>query len=413
MQLESDLSYRQHKLSNGIRLVHRSTYSPVAHCAITINVGSRDEQPQEYGLAHFIEHSIFKGTEKRRSLHILNRIDGVGGELNAFTTKEETCIYASFLNKYHDRVLELFSDILFNSIFPQKEIDKEKIVVIDEINSYEDNPSELIFDDFERLVFRQHGLGRYILGTPKQVLNFSTDQIKSFVKRTYSTNSIVISTIGAIDFDQWVGKCEKYFGSIKEDNKKINRTPFKNYKPIKKIIPRDTYQSHVVLGNIAFSYKNKRKLAFSLLNNIIGGPAMNSRLNIKIREKYGFTYSLESNYTAYSDVGLFTVYAATDEKYIDKTINLIEKELEYYCNNKIKPLNLNQAKQQLIGQLAIQYENNQNEVLSMGKSILNYNKIDTLLTTNQEIEKITAEEIQEVAQKVFQKNKYSQIKYIH
>lgn len=413
MQLESELAYSQHKLSNGIRLIHRSTYSPIAHTAIVINVGSRDEQPQEYGLAHFIEHSIFKGTDKRKSVHILNRIDGVGGELNAFTTKEETCIYASFLNNYHDRVLELFSDIVFHSVFPQKEIDKEKIVVIDEINSYEDNPSELIFDDFEKLVFGNHGLGRYILGTPTQVMNFSTEQIKNFVKRTYSPNSIVISTIGAIDFDKWVEKCEKYFGHVEEDNKQITRTPFKNYKPKTKIISRDTYQAHVVLGNTAFSYKNKHKLAFSLLNNIIGGPAMNSRLNMKIREKFGFTYALESNYTAYSDVGLFTVYAATDEKYIDKTINLIENELEYYCNNKIKPLTLKQAKQQLIGQLAIQYENNQNEVLSMGKSILNYNRIDTLKTTNKEIESITAEEIQEVAQIVFRKDRYSKIKYIN
>lgn len=413
MVLESEFAYRQHKLSNGIRLVHRSTYSPVAHCAITINVGSRDELPEENGIAHFIEHCIFKGTEKRKNVHILNRIDGVGGELNAFTTKEETCIYATFLNNYHERVLELFSDIVFNSIFPQKELEKEKTVVIDEINSYEDNPSELIFDDFDKLVFGNHGLGRYILGTENKVMNFTTEKIKQFIQRTYSTDSMVISTIGAIEFEAWIQLCEKYFGSINKDTKQIHRSPHKNYKPKIKVFNRDTYQAHVVMGNLAFSYKNKHKLAFSLLNNMLGGPAMNSRLNMKIREKYGFTYTLESNYTAYSDTGLFSVYAATDEKYIDKTIKLIENELEYYCNKQIKPLALKQAKQQLIGQLAIQYESNQNEVISMGKSILNYNRIDTLKTTNQEIEKITAQEIQEVAQIVFQKEKYSQIKYIN
>jgi predicted Zn-dependent peptidase len=410
--LESEFAYKQHRLSNGIRLVHRSTYSPVAHCAITINVGSRDELLEENGIAHFIEHCIFKGTQKRKNVHILNRIDGVGGELNAFTTKEETCIYSTFLNSYHERVLELFADILFNSTFAQKELEKEKTVIIDEINSYEDNPSELIFDNFDNLVFGNHGLGRYILGTKDNVNSFNTEKIKKFISRTYSMDSIVISTIGAISFEDWVKLCEKYFGIIQTDNKKAKRTPHKNYKPKTKEYNRDTYQSHIIIGNIAFSYKNRYKIAFSLLNNIVGGPAMNSRLNMKIREKYGFTYALESNYTAYSDTGLFTVYAATDPKNIDKTIKLIENELNYYCNELITPLSLKHAKQQLIGQLAIQYESNQNEVISMGKSILNYNRIDSLMVTNEEIEKIEAKEIQEVAQIVFNKEKYSQIKYI-
>ncbi len=413
MVLESEFVYRHHELSNGIRLIHRSTYSPVAHCAITINVGSRDELPSENGIAHFIEHCIFKGTKKRKNVHILNRIDGVGGELNAFTTKEETCIYATFLNAYHERVLELFSDIVFNSIFPEKELEKEKTVIIDEMNSYEDDPSELIFDDFDNLVFGNHGLGRYILGTPEKVMAFSSEDVKQFIARTYSTNSMVISTIGEIDFDDWVRLCEKYFGSIETNNKEIKRSPYKNYKPKTKIYNRETYQSHVIIGNLAFSYKNKHKVAFSLLNNIIGGPAMNSRLNMKIREKYGFTYALESNYTAYSDAGLFSVYAATDEKHIDTTIKLIENELDYFCQKPIKPLALKQAKQQLIGQLAIQYESNQNEVISMGKSILNYNRIDSLRITNEEIEKVKAEEIQEIAKLVFEKEKYSQVKYIH
>lgn len=413
MVLESEFVYRHHELSNGIRLIHRSTYSPVAHCAITINVGSRDELPSENGIAHFIEHCIFKGTKKRKNVHILNRIDGVGGELNAFTTKEETCIYATFLNAYHERVLELFSDIVFNSIFPEKELEKEKTVIIDEMNSYADDPSELIFDDFDNLVFGNHGLGRYILGIPERVMAFSSEDVKQFIARTYSTNSMVISTIGEIDFDDWVMLCEKYFGNIETNNKEIKRTPYKNYKPKTKIYNRETYQSHVIIGNLAFSYKNKHKVAFSLLNNIIGGPAMNSRLNMKIREKYGFTYALESNYTAYSDAGLFSVYAATDEKHIDATIKLIENELDYFCQKPIKPLALKQAKQQLIGQLAIQYESNQNEVISMGKSILNYNRIDSLRITNEEIEKVKAEEIQEMAKLVFEKEKYSQVKYIH
>ena len=200
---------------------------------------------------------------------------------------------------------------------------------------------------------------------------------------------------------------------FRSDENNIDRKAFTNYKPQSKVISRDTYQAHIVMGNTAFSYKHKHKLAFSLLNNIIGGPAMNSRLNMKIKEKYGFTYALESNYTTYSDIGLFSVYAATDEKYINKTIKLIKNELEYYSNNKIKPLTLKQAKKQLMGQLAIQYESNQNEVLSMGKSILNYNKVDSLETTNSEIERVRAEDLQEVANIVFDREQYSEIKYIN
>lgn len=412
MILESELTYSQHKLSNGIRLVHRYTYSQVAHCAITINAGSRDELKNEQGIAHFIEHCLFKGTKKRKSFQILNRIDGVGGELNAFTTKEETCIYATFLHDYHERVLELFADILFSSTFPQKELEKEKIAVIDEINSYEDNPSELILDEFDNFVFGNNGLGHYTLGTPKQVNEFTTEKLNKFIERTYSTDSIVISTIGDIDFESWVKLCEKYFGGIKPSFRPIHRNSPKNYKPKNKVIKRDTYQSHVVIGNLAFSYKNKNKITLSLLNNIIGGPAMNSRLNMKIREKYGFTYSIESNYTAFSDTGLFVVYAASDPKYIDKTIDLIKNELDVFTNKEMTPLSLKIAKQQLIGQLAIQYESNQNEVISMGKSILNFDRIDSLKTTNQEIEKITSKQILEVAQSIFQKDNYSQLKYI-
>lgn len=401
-----------HKLSNGIRLVHRSTYSPVAHCAITVNVGSRDELVSENGIAHFIEHCIFKGTQKRKSLHILNRIDGVGGELNAFTTKEETCIYATFLNTYYDRVIELFADIVFNSTFPEKELEKEKKVVIDEINSYEDNPAELIYDDFENLVFRNHGLGRLILGTPKKVEAFTSEKVKSFIDRNYSTDKMVISTIGSIDFDKWIRLCEKYFGHIPAKSNTHKRSPFRDYKPREKELKRDTYQSHAIIGNVAFSYNNKNKVPFSLLTNIIGGPAMNSRLNLNIREKYGYTYTLESNYSSYSDTGIFTIYAGTDEKHIDKTISLIEKELDYFCDKPMSERTLNQAKLQLIGQLAIQFESNQNEVISMGKSVLNHNRIDTLALTNKAINEIKASEIQEVAKIVFDKNKYSLIKYI-
>jgi predicted Zn-dependent peptidase len=409
----TEFPYKRHTLKNGIRLVHRSTLSEVSHCAITINVGQRDEKDDENGIAHFIEHCIFKGTKKRKFFHILNSIDGVGGELNAFTTKEETCIYATFLNRYYPKVLDLFSDIVFNSCFPQKELDKEKLVVLDEINSYEDTPSELIYDDFDNLVFDNHPLGKYILGSKKSVESFNSDKLKDFVKRNYKTSSMVISTIGSIDFSKWVLLCEKFFGDIITDNTPIRRRNFKGYSPKDKIIKRDTSQVHLILGNIAFGYKSKYRIPFSLLNNIVGGGAMNSRLNMHIREKYGFTYCLESSYTSYFDTGLFTVYAATDKEKIDKTLKLIEDELDVFCNKTISPSALKKAKEQLIGQLFIQYENNQNEVISMGKSILNYDRIDSLKTTQKVIEQISEKDIKEVAQKVFQKDMYSYLRYIN
>ena len=411
MTLESQLPYKTHKLSNGIRLVHRSTYSPVSHTALTINAGSRDEMAKENGIAHFIEHIIFKGTTKRNNFDILNRIDGVGGELNAFTSKEETCIYASYLDKYSERVLELLSDIIFNSRFPEKEIEKEKIVILDEINSYNDSPSELIFDDFEKLVYRNHGLGRYVLGTPSKVRAFTKEDIRNFINRTYSTENIVISTIGSIDFEKWVRLCEKHFSHIEHRPVQHKRTAFRNYKPTQKEFDKNTNQTHAIIGNIAFSYNDKNRIPFSLLSNIIGGPAMNSKLNLRIRERYGYTYALESHYTAFSDTGLFTIYAATDKRFIDKTIELIEKELEGFATKPLSKTELSRAKQQLIGQLAIQYESNQNEVISMGKSMLSFNQVESLTATNNRIKQVEASQIQEVAKTVFNKEMYSLIKY--
>ncbi|MEE1271227.1 MAG: pitrilysin family protein [Bacteroidales bacterium] len=404
--------YNLHELKNGIRLIHRYSPSPVSHCGITINVGSRDESESENGIAHFIEHSIFKGTHKRKAFQILNRIDGVGGELNAFTTKEETCIYGCFLNSYNERFLELLSDIVFNSTFPEKEITKEKVVVIDEINSYEDTPSELIYDEFEKQLFGNHPLGRLILGTPDNVNSFTSEKIKSFIDKNYSTDQMVISIVSSIDSAKWFFLAEKYFGNQK---KKINKT--KREKPIIKkgvtnIYDRDTYQSHAVIGTTAYGYKDEKKAAFSLLNNMLGGWAMNSFLNMHIREKYGFTYTIESNYTAYSDVGVFSIYAGTDKKYMDKTLRLINKELERFTQSPLAEKTLLKFKQQMKGQLAISCDSNQNEMLSIGKMLLNFGKVDTLQDTYTTIDEISAKEILEVAQEIFVPEKLSIIQYI-
>lgn len=404
--------YNLHELKNGIRLIHRYSPSPVSHCGITINAGSRDESETENGIAHFIEHSIFKGTNKRKAFQILNRIDGVGGELNAFTTKEETCIYGCFLDCYQERFLELLSDIVFNSTFPEKEITKEKVVVIDEINSYEDTPSELIYDEFEKQLFGNHPLGRLILGTPDNVNSFTSEGIKAFIDKNYSTDQMVISIVSSIDCDKWFRLAEKYFGIYEKKTNKKQREKAVMLPAITNIYDRDTYQSHAVIGTVSYGYKDKKKAAFSLLNNMLGGWAMNSFLNMHIREKYGFTYTIESNYTAYSDVGVFSIYAGTDKKYMDKTLRLINKELEKFTQSPLAEKTLLKFKQQMKGQLAITCDSNQNEMLSIGKMLLNFGKVDTLQDTYTTIDEISAKEILEVAQEIFIPQNLSIIQYV-
>lgn len=406
-----DYPYRVHTLYNGIRLIHKHTDSQVAHLGITIDVGSRDEERQENGMAHFIEHCIFKGTKKRSSSRILSRIDGVGGELNAYTTKEETAVFCTFLSKYYERATELLSDIIFNSVFPDKELDKEKSVIIEEINSYEDSPMELIYDEFESLVFGDTGLGRMILGTEKKVKSFSSSQVMDFIKKNWATNLIVISTVGDIKFEKWVRLIEKFFGYIPP--KPINRQRKENYNyiPQHKELNRDTYQAHIMIGCPCYDYTSEKKVAFSLLNNVLGSSAMNSYLNMNVREKYGFTYLIESSYNAYSDNGIFQIYAGTDEQYIDKALSLIKKGLQRFVDKRLTQSQIHKAKEQLKGQLSIQNDYNREEMLAIGKSLLNYNHVQSLEETFSDIDSISAEDILEVASEIFRIDNLSTIIY--
>ncbi len=406
-----DYPYRLHTLSNGIRLIHKHTDSQVAHLGVTIDVGSRDESPEENGMAHFIEHCIFKGTERRSSSRILSRIDGVGGELNAYTTKEETSVFCTFLNKHYERAAELLSDIIFNSIFPDKELEKEKSVIIEEINSYEDSPMELIYDEFESLVFGNTGLGRMILGTEDKVKSFSSSQVIEFIKKNWATNLIVISTVGDIKFERWVRLIEKFFGQIPLKPLDRQRREKYNYIPQHKEFLRDTYQAHIMLGSPCYDYTSDKKVAFSLLNNILGSSAMNSCLNMNIREKYGFTYLIESSYNAYSDNGIFQIYAGTDEQYIDKTLSLIKKELQRKVDKRLTQSQIHKAKEQLKGQLSIQNDYNREEMLAIGKSLLNYNRVQSLEETFSDIDSISAEDILEVASEIFNLDNFSTIIY--
>lgn len=386
------------RLKNGLRIAHLESKSAVAYCGVFVNAGARDESLDEWGVAHFTEHMMFKGTSKRRARHIINRLESVGGELNAYTTKEETCIHATFLPDYYERTIELFSDVLTGSIFPKEEINKEREIIIDEINSYLDSPSELIFDDFEELVFGYNSLGRNILGNPESVRKISQQHIKDFVKRTYTPKEMVISSVGNIPFEKLCKWAEKYFGEWENiSSHKRSNIQLSKLVPQEQIQERNTYQTHCIIGGLAYSLKEKKRLPLSLLCNLIGGPAMNSKLNMVLREKYGYAYHTEACYTPYSDSGIFTLYFGADNGNYTKCINLINRELKSLCTKKITDTALKKIKQQLIGQTMISAAGEEAQMFSIGKSVLAYNKVTTMAEIYKRIERITASQLLEVA----------------
>ncbi len=406
-----ETDFLTHTLQNGIRLIHKPVDSPVAHLGILINTGSRDEAPEEHGLAHFIEHSVFKGTRKRKAFHILSRIEDVGGELNAYTTKEETTLFSTFLSEFYDRTAELLSDILFNSTYPERELRREKEVILEEINSYKDSPSELIFDEFEELVFDGHPIARNILGTRANLLQFNRETILRFIEKNYHTDQMVISSVGNIDFAKLVKLAEKYFGRASSKLRNYGRTKFQNYIPGIRILEKDTFQSHCVMGNVAYDILHPKRITMVLLNNIIGGQAMNSRLNMALRERKGMAYNIESGYTAYSDTGLFNVYFGTDRENMEKATEIILKEFKLLRDKKLGVVQLSKAQKQLIGQIAISTENREDLMLTIGKSYLFFNKVEPMRAIFKKIESITPADLLEAANEVLQPDQMSRIVY--
>ena len=398
-------------LKNGIRIIHQETKSPVSHFGVLINTGSRDEEANEQGIAHFIEHVIFKGTQKRRAFHILNRIEDVGGELNAYTTKEETAVYATFLSEYYQRSMELISDILINSTFPAKELEREKEVVIEEINSYKDNPSELIFDEFEEILFDGHPIARNILGTPELLKTFSKESILKFMDENYHTDQIVLSSVGNISMSKFIYFAGKYFGAIPEKIRNKERSNRYNYQPERRVVQKDTFQAHCIIGNIAPSIFSPNRMSMILLNNILGGSSMNSRLNMVLREQNGMAYNVESSYTGYFDTGEFSVYFGTDKENIDRALRLVNKEFRKIKEQPMGILQMSRAKKQLIGQLAISTENREDLMLSIGKSLLFFNRVDTLETIFRKIEQIDPKEILAIANELFDDSQSSILIY--
>jgi predicted Zn-dependent peptidase len=398
-------------LDNGIRLVHHRIPGLVGHCGLIINIGSRNETASEHGIAHFIEHMLFKGTKKRRAYHILSRLEDVGGELNAYTTKEETAIHASFLKEDYERAIELISDIAFNSVFPEKEIEKEKDVVIEEINSYLDNPSELIFDDFEELIFSNQPIGRNILGTPESVKSISREMLNNFIANNYDTHQMVFCSVGNISDEKILRLFKTYFAGIVTDKKVQKNNKAWIYKPASVTKKMDTYQNHCIMGNLAYNLKDKRRMGMFLLNNILGGQGLNSRLNLSLREKNGLAYNVESSYNPYYDTGVFSIYFGTDSQYLNKSISLAMEELKRLRTTKLGTIQLSKAKNQIKGYLARGYENHESLMLSLGKSLVIFNKIDSIEDLCKQIDRVTASELLETANDIFEPNKMSTLIY--
>ena len=397
----------QYVLPNGITILHKYRGGDVAHIALMVNTGMRDEMPNENGLAHLIEHMLFKGTKRRKAYHVLSCLENVGGDLNAYTTKEETCIHASFLKEYYNKALDLFADVAFNSTYPENELEKEKEVVIDEINSYLDSPAEEICDEFENMLYKGHEMGRNILGTTTLVESYNRKDLCRFLKNNYSTERMVIATVGNISFESFKNKVIRYFGDYERVVTTYHRKPFVTPNTFNITQERNSHLSHCIIGGLSYNIDDTRKMSMVLLNNILGGPGMNSRLNLNIREKYGFAYTIESQYNAYSDTGNFFIYLGVDPHSLDKTINLVIKELNKLKNNRLGSIQLSNAKSQLIGQMALGSESGLGELIAMTRAAFTKEGIEPLSETIRKIRNISADDIIKVSNDIFSQDNIS------
>lgn len=405
------MEYTTYTLPNGLRMIHMPAQSPVAYCGYAVNAGARDEEPQEHGLAHFVEHMIFKGTEHHKANYILNRIESVGGELNAYTTKEETFVYSIFMKEHFLRAFDLLTDLVFYSSFPEIEIEKEKDVILDEISSYEDSPSELIFDDFENLLYKEHALGHNILGEEETLERFSTTTGKSFMNRYYTPGNMVFFSMGDIPFNKIVKWAESLFSTLPAHSSPQKRKAPTLSSASSLTMSKETHQAHVMIGSHAFSMFDEKRIPMFLLNNIIGGPGMNNRLNVSLREHNGLVYSVESNITSYTDTGLFSIYFGTDPKNKEKAIRLVHREIEKLHETKLTEKQLTAAKKQALGQLGVSIDNREGLFLNMGKSFLHYNFFASMEEVFNQINDITAEGILDIAQTVLTPDKLFMLSY--
>ena len=395
--------YNTYTLKNGLRVIHLPSVSQVVYCGYQIAAGTRNELPGEEGLAHFCEHLTFKGTERRNALQIINALEGVGGELNAFTNKEDTVFYAAISKEHFLRAVDVLTDIVFHSTYPQYEMDKEVEVVCDEIESYNDSPAELIYDEFENILFEGHPLGHNILGRADLLHSYTTADALRFVQRYYRPDNAVFFVYGDIDFKRLVRNLEKQ--EFREDDRQEEgpaiKDSFKEEISETLTLEKDTHQAHVMLGTRSYPYEDPRRMTLYLLNNLLGGPGMNARLNLSLREHHGLVYTVESAMTSYSDTGAWSVYFGCDHNDIRRCLRLVRHELNRMMQKPLSDRQLAAAKRQLKGQIAIACDNHEQFALDFGRSFLHHGQERHLDALYRRIDAITADEIQQVACELF------------
>ena len=410
--------YQTAVLENGLRIIALPSVSPVVYCGYQLNVGTANEQPDEEGIAHFCEHVTFKGTTRRTAIDVIHCLEQVGGDLNAFTTKTDTVYYSAILKDHLPRAIDLLTDIVFHSVYPQKEIDKEVEVICDEIESYNDSPAELIYDEFENIIFRGHPLGHSILGTAERVRKFTTEDALRFTKKHYQPMNSVFFAYGDIDFDNLLSLLEKENDckvKVKGETEKPIEIPLpalSEYEPQMVKINKHTHQAHVMIGNRAYSIHDKRRMALYLLNNILGGPGMSARLNLALREHRGLVYTVDSSMVSYSLTGIWAIYFGCDADDLDECMRLVRAELDRFIDIPLTDDELAVAKQQIKGQIGIACDNRENLALDFGKGFLHYGWKKDISALYCNIDAITAEEVQAVARELFPEERLTKLIYI-
>ena len=397
------MEFYTYTLPNGIRGIHRQVRTTVAHCALVIGAGSRDEHPGQYGLAHLTEHAFFKGTERRRAWQVNCRLENLGGELNAFTTKEETTIHATTLRGDFAKAAELIADIAFRSTFPEREIEREKEVIADEINTYKDSPADMIYDTFEDMLFEGSELGHNILGRKAALMRYDGAAIRAFTARTHTTDRMVFSSIGNFSPKTAEATALRYFGEQAATTRGFERAAPPAVKPFEKTVTKHTHQTHCIIGNRACGIEETKRLPLALLVNVLGGPSANSLLNVEVREKHGLSYNIEANYIPYGDSGLVAIYFSSEHANEAQCAELVERQLQRLRTTPLTGRQLSMAKKQFIAQLAISGESNENYMLSAGKSLLTHDEIDTMEEVYAKIGALTAAQLTEAAEEVFTK----------
>ena len=408
------MKYNTYTLDNGLRIIHLPSDSKVVYCGYQINAGTRNEEPGEEGLAHFCEHVTFKGTERRKAWHILNCLESVGGDLNAYTNKEGTVYYSAILKEHIARAVDLLTDIVFHSVYPQTEIDKEVEVICDEIESYNDSPAELIYDEFENIIFKGSPLGHNILGTAEQVRSFKTEDALRFTRKLYRPDNAIFFAYGDIDFKKLVRLLKKSFLSEERrvKSEKFNspeaQTQFNiqhSFEGQTIVMQKNTHQAHVMIGTRAYDVNDSRRMPLYLLNNMLGGPGMNAKLNLALREHNGLVYTVESTMAAYGDTGIWSIYFGCDEHDVKRCLRLVRKELDKFMQKPLSEAQLKAAKKQIKGQVGVACDNRENFALDFGKSFLHYGWEKNVDRLYEQVDEITAEQIQAVAQELFDKDR--------